>query len=71
MPMLLVPHILGFAPLTTGLQRTGGAAYLTATAMAAILLAQTTAQVVSEGELWHVVRVRSVGITPLGDSIAS
>jgi hypothetical protein len=49
MPVLLVPHILGFAPLITGLRPTGSAVYLTATAMAAILLAQTTAKVISEG----------------------
>lgn len=49
MPVLLVPHVLGFAPLITRLRPTGSATYLTATAMAAVLLAQTTAKVVSEG----------------------
>lgn len=48
MPVLLVPHVLAFVPLIPGLRPVGSAAYFTASAMAAILLAQTTAKVVSE-----------------------
>jgi hypothetical protein len=49
MPILLVPHILAFAPLIPGLRPSSRSVYVTALSLGALLMAHTTTRVLSRG----------------------